>query len=72
MTNRAKVFAANKSMSREALGALVAECFALNRTLLAQLRRVERKTRLRAEWTHAGLTERFFHYVPKGNGPAVP
>jgi hypothetical protein len=42
-----------------------------NRTLLAQLRRVERKTRLRAEWTHAGLTERFFDYVPKGSGPAV-
>jgi hypothetical protein len=43
-----------------------------NRTLLAQQRRVERKTRFRAEWTHAGQTERFFDYVPKGSGPAVP
>ncbi len=43
-----------------------------NRTLFAQLRRVERKTHVRAEWTHAGLTERFFDYVPKGSGPAVP
>lgn len=43
-----------------------------NRTLLAQLRRVQRKTRVRAEWTHAGRTERFFDYVPKGSGPAVP
>jgi hypothetical protein len=38
----------------------------LNRTLLSALRRVERKTRLRAEWTSAGTTERFFDYVPKG------
>jgi hypothetical protein len=43
-----------------------------NRTLLAQLRRIERKTRLRAEWTYGGLTERFFDYVPKGTGPATP
>ena len=40
-----------------------------NRTLLAQLRRVERKTRLRSEWTHAGQTERFFDYVPKETAP---
>lgn len=38
----------------------------LNRSLLSALRRVEKKTTLRAEWTHAGVTERFFDYVPKG------
>jgi hypothetical protein len=38
----------------------------LNRTLLSQLRKVERRTRLRAEWTSNGVTERFFDYVPKG------
>lgn len=37
----------------------------LNRTLLSALRRIERKTRLRAEWTSGGTTERFFDYVPK-------
>lgn len=37
----------------------------LNRTLLSALRRVERRTRLRAEWTAGGVTERFFDYVPK-------
>ncbi len=38
----------------------------LNRALLSSLRRVEKKTRLRAEWTSGGTTERFFDYVPKG------
>ena len=38
----------------------------LNRSLLSALRRVEKKTTLRAEWTHDGTTERFFDYVPKG------
>jgi hypothetical protein len=37
-----------------------------NRELLSELRRVERKTRLRAEWTAGGVVERFFDYVPKG------
>jgi hypothetical protein len=37
----------------------------LNRTLLSALRRVERKTRLRAEWESGSTTERFFDYVPK-------
>ena len=37
----------------------------LNRSLLTRLRRVEKKTRLRAEWTSGGTTERFFDYVPK-------
>lgn len=38
----------------------------LNRSLLSALRRVERRTRLRAAWTAGGVTERFFDYVPKG------
>ena len=38
----------------------------LNRTLLSELRRAEKKTRLRAEWTSSnGTTERFFDYVLK-------
>ncbi|MGA2384287.1 MAG: hypothetical protein ABSG61_12730 [Gemmatimonadales bacterium] len=39
----------------------------LNRGLLSALRRVEKRTRLRAEWTSGGTTERFFDYVPKGS-----
>lgn len=38
----------------------------LNRTFLSALRRIERKTTLRAEWSSGGTTERFFDYVPKG------
>ena len=38
----------------------------LNRTLLTELRRVEKRTRLRAEWTCGDTVERFFDYVPKG------
>jgi hypothetical protein len=38
----------------------------LNRLFLSELRRAARKTRLRAEWTCGGVTERFFDYVPKG------
>ncbi|MHB2037122.1 MAG: hypothetical protein ACYCPW_10330 [Nitrososphaerales archaeon] len=37
----------------------------LNRSLLSELRKVERKTTLRAEWTYAGVTERYFDYVLK-------
>jgi len=38
----------------------------LNRLLLSALRRTEKKTRLRAEWTSAdGTTFRFFDYVLK-------
>jgi hypothetical protein len=37
----------------------------LNRSLLSELRRVEKRTRLRAEWTSGNKTERFFDYVPK-------
>lgn len=45
----------------------------LNRALLTELRRVERRTRLRAEWTLGDTTEKFFDYVPKGRrgGPDV-
>jgi hypothetical protein len=39
----------------------------LNRTLLSVLRRVEKRTRLRAEWTSGDVTERFFDYVSKGS-----
>lgn len=38
----------------------------LNRSLLSELRRAEKRTRLRAEWSCEGVTERFFDYVPKG------
>ena len=38
----------------------------LNRSILSALRRVEKKTRLRAEWTSDNnTTERFFDYVLK-------
>jgi len=40
--------------------------------LLSALRRVERRTRLRAEWTANGETHRFFDYVPNGSRPAPP
>ncbi len=38
----------------------------LNRTFLSTLRRIEKKTRLRAEWTSDnGTAQRFFDYVLK-------
>jgi hypothetical protein len=38
----------------------------LNRSLLSALRKAEKKTRLRAEWTSdGGTTQRFFDYVLK-------
>jgi hypothetical protein len=38
----------------------------LNRTLLSALRKVEKRTTLRAEWTFEdGTSERFFDYVLK-------
>jgi hypothetical protein len=42
----------------------------LNRSLLSELRRVEKRTRLRAEWTSGKTTERFFDYVPKAKTTA--
>jgi hypothetical protein len=40
-------------------------CKDLNRTLLSELRRAEKKTRLRSEWTCEGTTEKYFDYVLK-------
>jgi len=37
----------------------------LNRTLLSELRRAEKKTRLRAEWTCDDTIEKFFDYAQK-------
>jgi hypothetical protein len=38
----------------------------LNRSFLSALRRVEKRTRLGADWTASdGTTQRFFDYVPK-------
>lgn len=39
---------------------------ALNRMLLSELRRAEKRTRIRAEWTSGNTIEKFFDYVPKG------
>jgi hypothetical protein len=39
----------------------------LNRSLLSELRRAEKRTRLRSEWTGPEAVERFFDYVPKGS-----
>jgi hypothetical protein len=39
---------------------------ALNRMILSELRRVEKRTRIRAEWTSGSTIEKFFDYVPKG------
>ena len=44
----------------------------VNRRLLSALRRAERRTRLRAEWTGGSITYRFFDYVPKGTTTASP
>jgi hypothetical protein len=37
----------------------------LNRKILSALRKAEKKTRLRSEWTSGGTTERYFDYVLK-------
>jgi hypothetical protein len=37
----------------------------LNRMFLSELRRAEKKTRLRAEWTSDGTVEKYFDYVLK-------
>ena len=41
----------------------------LNRLLLSAVRRIDRRATLRAEWTTAGITERFFDYVPRSVRP---
>jgi hypothetical protein len=38
----------------------------LNRMLLSEMRKVEKRTRIRSEWTSGDTIERFFDYVPKG------
>ncbi len=38
----------------------------LNRMLLSEMRKAERRTRIRAEWTSGNTIEKFFDYVPKG------
>jgi len=38
----------------------------LNRMVLSELRRAEKRTRIRAEWTSGNTIEKFFDYVPKG------
>ena len=42
----------------------------LNRAILSELRRAEKRTRIRAEWASGGTVERFFDYVPKGTRQA--
>lgn len=42
----------------------------LNRALLSALRRVERRTRLRAQWSDGEHVHRFFDYVEKSVRPA--
>ena len=42
----------------------------LNRMLLSEMRKVEKKTRIRAEWTSGNTIERFFDYVPKATRKA--
>ncbi len=37
----------------------------LNRILLSELRRVEKKTRIRSEWKTENTTEKFFDYALK-------
>lgn len=43
----------------------------LNRSLLSELRSIERRTRIRSEWIGEGGRERFFDYVPKGKRPVT-
>ncbi len=38
----------------------------LNRRLLSEMRKVQKRTRIRAEWTSGKTIEKFFDYVPKG------
>ncbi len=42
----------------------------LNRLLLSEMRKVEKKTRIRSEWTLGDTVEKFFDYVPKGTRKA--
>lgn len=42
----------------------------LNRSLLSDMRKAEKKTRLRSEWTCEGVTEKFFDYGLKSTKKA--
>jgi hypothetical protein len=44
----------------------------VNRRLLSALRRAEKRTRLRAEWTGGNHVYGFFDYVPKSTRAALP
>jgi hypothetical protein len=44
----------------------------VNRTLLSALRKIEKKTTLRAEWTSDNTTDRFFDYVLKKTSQGPP
>jgi hypothetical protein len=39
----------------------------LNRTLLSEMRKAEKRTRIRSEWASGNTIEKFFDYVPKGS-----
>jgi hypothetical protein len=43
---------------------------ALNRLILSELRRAEKRTRMRAEWTSGDTVEKFFDYALKGTRKA--
>ncbi len=72
--------AVGKASVKEANGELLVEAVMegdsakdLNRSLLSALRKVEKRTRLRAEWTaDDGTTERYFDYVLKKTTKAGP
>jgi hypothetical protein len=42
----------------------------LNRMILSALRRAEKRTRIRAEWTSGDTVEKFFDYSSKGTRKA--
>ena len=64
-----EVLGKNASIERTADGYRVeatvvgVEARELNRRLLSAMRRIEKSTRLRSEWTADGVAERFFDYV---------
>jgi hypothetical protein len=42
----------------------------LNRPLLSEMLRVEKKSRIRAQWTSGDTVERYFDYVPNASRKA--
>jgi hypothetical protein len=59
----ARVERTDQGLRIEARAVVGVDARELNRQLLSAMRRVERETRLRSEWTADGTTERFFDYV---------